>query len=55
MDVINRLKSTLTTVITGNPLVGEFEILEQRASGGPDMLWKVFDGVKRSTKQVSDI
>jgi len=53
MDVINRLKSAVTTVLpVGNPITNEFEILDQRASGGPALLWKVYDGIQRSTKQV---
>ena len=52
MDVINRLKSAVTNVLpVGNPITSEFEILGQRASGGPALLWKVYDGVQRSTKQ----
>ena len=52
MDVINRLKSAVTNVLpVGNPITNEFEILGQRASGGPALLWKVYDGVQRSTKQ----
>jgi len=52
MDVISRLKSAVTNVLpVGNPITGEFEILGQRASGGPALLWKVYDGVQRSTKQ----
>ena len=52
MDVINRLKSAVTNVLpVGNPITNEFEILDQRASGGPALLWKVYDGVQRSTKQ----
>jgi len=53
MDVINRLKSAVTNVLpVGNPVTNEFEILGQRASGGPALLWKVYDGIQRSTKQV---
>ena len=52
MDVINRLKSAVTNVLpVGNPITSEFDILGQRASGGPALLWKVYDGVQRSTKQ----
>jgi len=52
MDVINRLKSAVTNVLpVGNPITNEFDILGQRASGGPALLWKVYDAVQRSTKQ----
>lgn len=53
MDVLNRLKSAVSTVLpVGNPISGEFEILTHRASGGPAMLWKIYDGIQKSTKQV---
>jgi SCY1-like protein 2 len=53
MDVLNRLKSAVTTVLpVGNPITGEYEIIGQKASGGPGMMWKIFDGVQRNTKQV---
>lgn len=53
MDVLNRLKSAVTTVLpVGNPITGEYEIADQRASGGPGMMWKIYDGIQRNTKQV---
>ena len=56
MDVFNRLKSAVTNVLpVGNPITNDFEILGHRASGGPAMLWKIYDGIQRSTKQVLEI
>jgi len=53
MDMFNRLKSAVTTVLpVGNPITGEFDIFSQKGSGGPGMLWKIFDGIQRNTKQV---
>ena len=52
MDMLNRLKSTVTGALPGNPVTREFDILSHKASAGPGLLWKVFDGVKRTTKQV---
>lgn len=53
MDVLNRLKSAVTNVLpVGNPITNDFEIHGHRASGGPSMLWKVYDGISKSTKQV---
>ena len=53
--MLNRLKSTVTMVtnaLPSNPLTREFDIGAQRASAGPGLMWKVHDGLKRSTKQV---
>ncbi|KAH9518743.1 SCY1-like protein 2 [Bulinus truncatus] len=51
MDVLNRLKSAVTSVIPGNPLARDFDIHAQVASTGPGLLWKVFSAVKKSTKE----
>ena len=53
MDVFNRLKNTVSGVMMGNPVTREFEISTHRASAGPGLLWKVYDGIKYTTKQVS--
>ena len=48
MSLFGRLK----TAIKGNLVLKEYELGKQVASGGPGMLWKIYDAVKRSTKQV---
>ncbi|XP_067855366.1 SCY1-like protein 2 isoform X2 [Heptranchias perlo] len=60
-SMLNKLKSTVTKVtadvtsaVMGNPVTREFEVGRHIASGGPGMAWKVFHGVKKSTKQVSE-
>ena len=62
MDMLNRLKSTVTTtvsqlsgVLPGNPVTREYEVGKQIASAGPDLLWKVYAGHKKSTKQEAAI
>ena len=52
MEMFNRLKSTLTNVLPGNPLGTDFEVKSHRASGGPGLLWKIYDGIKKTTKEV---
>lgn len=52
MDMLNRLKSAVTSVIPGNPLSRDFDIQGQVASTGPGLLWKVYTAVKKSTKEV---
>ena len=53
MEVFNKLKTAVTNVLPGNPLSRDFEVLSQIASAGPGLLWKVYNGVKKTTKQVS--
>lgn len=60
MDVINKLRSTVTsvsnslsTVLPGNPVTREYEVVRHIASAGPGLLWKIFQGVKKSTKEVT--
>ncbi|CAL1261081.1 unnamed protein product [Larinioides sclopetarius] len=43
MDMLNRIKSTVSnfsTVLPGNPVTREYEIVEHVASAGPALLWK---------------
>ena len=47
------LFGSLKNAVLGNPVTREFTIGEQIASFGPGLLWKVFDGKKKSTGQVS--
>ena len=51
MEMFNRLKSTVGGLI-GNPVVGQYDITGLIATGGLNCLWKIYHGVKRSTKQV---
>lgn len=52
MDYLTRLKNSVTSALPGNPVTREFEVHHHRASAGPGLLWKVYDGIKRTTKQV---
>ena len=58
-SVLNKLKSTVTKVtadvtsaVMGNPVTREFEVGRHIASGGPGMSWRIYNGIKKSTKQV---
>ncbi|XP_031438307.1 SCY1-like protein 2 isoform X2 [Clupea harengus] len=57
-SVLNKLKSTVTKVtadvtsaVMGNPVTREFEVGRHIASGGPGMSWRIYNGIKKSTKQ----
>ena len=53
MDVLNRLKTVVTNVLpVGNPITNDFEVLSQRASGGPGLAWKIFDAINKNSKKV---
>nr|XP_034191914.1 SCY1-like protein 2 [Osmia lignaria] len=47
--------SQLSNVLPGNPVTREFEINAHIASAGPALLWKVYSGYKKSTKQEAAI
>ncbi|ESO00805.1 hypothetical protein HELRODRAFT_192420 [Helobdella robusta] len=56
MDVLNRLKTVVTNVLpVGNPITIELEIHGHRASGGPGMMWKIYDAVFKSSKQEASV
>lgn len=47
--------SQLSSVLPGNPVTREFEVTAHVASAGPNLLWKVYNGYKKSTKQQAAI
>ena len=57
--VFSKLKNTLTSTVNeisaalpGNPLLREYDAGCQVASAGPNNLWKIYEGMKKSTKAV---
>ncbi|CAB3254404.1 unnamed protein product [Arctia plantaginis] len=62
MEVFNKFYSSvsntvsqLSGVLPGNPVTREFEATQFIASAGPGLLWKVYKGYKKSTKQEASI
>lgn len=66
MEVFNKLYSQVSSsvsstvsqlsgVLPGNPVTREFDAACHIASGGPGLLWKIYKGFKRSTKQEASI
>lgn len=47
--------SQLSGVLPGNPVTREFEASNHIASAGPALSWKIYKGIKRSTKQEAAI
>ena len=48
MSLFGKIKSA----VMGNPVTREYEVGKHVASAGPGLLWKVYTGVKKSTRQV---
>ncbi|KAL1138476.1 hypothetical protein AAG570_008539 [Ranatra chinensis] len=62
MDVLNKFYSTVSStvsqlsgVLPGNPVTREYEVTNHIASAGPGLLWKVYSGYKKSTRQPASI
>ncbi|XP_022124599.2 SCY1-like protein 2 [Pieris rapae] len=62
MEVFNKFYSSVTStvsqlsgVLPGNPVTREFEATQYIASAGPGLLWKIYKGYKKSTKQEASI
>ncbi len=49
MSLLGKLKSA----VMGNPVTREYEIGKHIASAGPGLLWKVYRGMKKTTRQVT--
>lgn len=47
--------SQLSSVLPGNPVTREFEATAHVASAGSGLLWKIYSGYKKSTKQEAAI
>nr|CAG4641466.1 EOG090X018J [Eurycercus lamellatus] len=62
MDMLNKLKSTVSTtvsqlsgVLPGNPVTREYEVGKLIGSAGPELLWRIYSGFKKSTRQEAAI
>lgn len=55
MDVFNKLRSAVSSALPGNPLSKDFDVSNHVASGGPGLSWKIYNAIKRTTKQVFSI
>uniref|UniRef100_A0A8D8FQB3 SCY1-like protein 2 n=2 Tax=Culex pipiens TaxID=7175 RepID=A0A8D8FQB3_CULPI len=62
MDVINKLYSTvsqtvsqISLVLPGNPVTREYDVLKHTASAGRGCVWKIYNGVKKSTREEASI
>lgn len=51
-NAVNTAKNAVAENLLGNPVCREYEIVKHVASAGPLLSWKIYDGIKKSTKQV---
>lgn len=52
VDTVYMAEGITKTVLPGNPVTREYEITKHVGSAGPGLLWKLYAGFKKSTKQV---
>uniref|UniRef100_A0A0K0FKV5 Novel protein (inferred by orthology to a zebrafish protein) n=1 Tax=Strongyloides venezuelensis TaxID=75913 RepID=A0A0K0FKV5_STRVS len=50
-DTVSQVAAQASKVLPGNPITREYEVKELIATAGPGLLWKIYNGYKRSTKQ----
>ena len=55
VDTVYAAESITKTVLPGNPVTREYEITKHVGSAGPGLLWKLYTGYKKSTKQEATI
>ncbi|KAJ6637509.1 SCY1-like protein 2 [Pseudolycoriella hygida] len=65
MDVINKFNklyytvsntvSQIASVLPGNAVTKDYEVCELIASGGPGLLWKIYSGYKKSTREEASV
>lgn len=53
VDTVYMAESITKNVIPGNPVTREYEVTRHIGSAGPGLLWKLYAGFKKSTKQVN--
>ncbi|XP_074660657.1 SCY1-like protein 2 isoform X2 [Tubulanus polymorphus] len=55
MDMIYKIKNTVSGALPGNPVTREFDVGNHVASAGPGCLWKIYDAMKKTTKQEASV
>ena len=50
-STVYTVTNNLSTALPGNPLTREYEIIRHVASAGPQLCLKIFDAIKKSTKE----
>jgi len=45
----------ISGVLPGNPVTRDYEVVAHIASAGPGLMWKIYSGVKKSTRQPASV
>ncbi|VUZ46754.1 unnamed protein product [Hymenolepis diminuta] len=53
--VINKLRTTVSSALPGNPVSREFDLENQVGSSGPGLLWKLYAATKKSSKEPATV
>ena len=56
--ITNTVYSTgniISGVLPGNPVTREYEVTAHVASAGPGLMWKIYSGYKKTTKQSASV
>ena len=52
-SIFNKIKSSVSEVLSGNPLSGDFEIRDEVIGlAGADLVWRIHPAQKKNTKEV---
>ncbi|RNA06295.1 SCY1 2 [Brachionus plicatilis] len=55
VDTVYMAESITKNVIPGNPVTREYEVTKHVGSAGPGLLWKLYSGFKKSTRQEATV
>ena len=55
VDTVYSVENITKNVLPGNPVTRDYEITRHVGSAGPGLLWKLYSGYKKSTKQEATI
>jgi SCY1-like protein 2 len=50
-STVYQVTTNLSTALPGNALTREYDLIRHVASAGPQLIFKVFDAIKKSTKE----
>ena len=55
VDTVYMAENITKTVLPGNPVTRDYEVNRHIGSAGPGLLWKLYAGFKKSTKQEATV
>lgn len=52
---VYQVTSNISTALPGNALTREYDLIQHLGSAGPCLTWKIYDAIKKSTKQEASL